>query len=301
MSRFSPLRYPGGKGKLAPFIKQLFKHNNLCDGTYVEPYAGGAAVALTLLLEGYAWEIVINDIDPLVFAFWWTVVNDTEYLCRKIKDTPVNMRQWRKQKEVHSCHLEHSLSEVGFATFFLNRTNRSGILQAGVIGGKKQTGPYKLNARYNKKDLINRIKLIAKYRGRIKIYNLDALELLDVLTPSIPQKSLLYFDPPYFNKGKLLYKNYYTPDDHARIASRIRSLPFPWIVTYDNVPEIQELYDGTTQAEFSVSYSAHLDRPRGKEIMFYSNLNLHSAPYTRKREKREKEKRKRGKVCSSLM
>jgi DNA adenine methylase len=281
MPIFTPLRYPGGKGKLAPFIKQLFRHNKLCDGTYVEPYAGGAAVALTLLLEGYAWEIVINDIDPVVHAFWWSVLNDTETLCQKIKDTRVTMKAWRNQKLVHANPEQHSITDIGFATFFLNRTNRSGILQAGVIGGKNQDGPFNMNARFRKKDLLERIYLVAKYRGRIKLFNLDAGELITTITPSLPQKCLIYFDPPYFKKGKWLYKNYYTPTDHANMSKLIRSISIPWIVTYDNVPEIQKLYKGEAQAEFDISYSAHLTRPRGSEVMFYRNLELPSLPFTR--------------------
>ncbi len=282
MRYFSPLRYPGGKGKLAAYIKQLFRHNKLCDGTYVEPYAGGAAVALSLLLEGYAWEIVINDIDPLVYSFWWAVLNDTESLSKKIRDTNVNMKTWEQQKNVHKCADCHSKTEVGFATFFLNRTNRSGILTGGVIGGLKQTGPYKLDARYNKDDLLTRIDLIAQYKGRIKLFNLDASDLIEKLKPELPQKCLIYFDPPYYNKGKILYSNFYEHDDHVQMASLIRSLQCPWIVTYDNMPEIKKMYFGNPFEEFDISYSAHLERPRGSEIMFYHNLNLPSAPYTRK-------------------
>ena len=279
---FSPLRYPGGKGKLAPFINQIFRYNNLCDGTYIEPYAGGSAVALSLLLKGYAWNIIINDLDPLIYAFWWSVLNDTEVFSRLIKDTKVTMREWRKQQIVHKHPEQYTKTEVGFATFFLNRTNRSGILKGGVIGGKKQDGPYKLNARFNKEDLLERINLIAKYSGRIKLFNLDAWELIVSIKPSLPEKCLLYFDPPYFSKGKLLYSNFYTPTDHSRIAALIRTLPFPWIVTYDNVPEIRDFYAGETYAEFDISYSAHLGRPRGAEVMFFRNLDLPSAPYTRK-------------------
>jgi len=278
----TPLRYPGGKGKLSAFIKQVFDYNDLCDGTYIEPYAGGSAVAMTLLLEGYAREIVINDIDPVVYAFWWAVLNDTETLSRKIRDTTVNMETWRGQKLVHVSPEKHDLTDVGFATFFLNRTNRSGILQGGVIGGKNQDGPFKLDARYNKKDLLERINLIAKYRGHITLYNLDAYDLINTLKPSLSPKHLLYFDPPYFNKGKVLYKNFYTPDDHSRMAKHIRKLKCPWIVTYDNVPEIRNLYKGEQQVEFDISYSAHLARPRGEEIMIYRSIFLPTAPYTRK-------------------
>jgi len=282
MYLFSPLRYPGGKGKLAPFLKTLFRYNNLCDGTYVEPYAGGAAIGLALLLGGYAWEIIINDIDPLVHAFWWSVLNDSESLSRKIKDTPVGMETWNRQKLVHLHPEQHSKTDIGFATFFLNRTNRSGILNAGVIGGKDQEGPYKIDARYNKEDLLERISLIAKYKGRIKLFNLDAYDLINRLLPALTPKCLLYFDPPYFNKGKLLYSNFYSKDDHARMAALIRKLSLPWVVTYDDVPEVRTLYSGEKFVDFDISYSAHLSRPRGAEIMFYRNLVLPSAPRTRK-------------------
>lgn len=281
MHSYTPLRYPGGKGKLAPFIKQLFRHNDLCDGTYVEPYAGGSSVALTLLLEGYAWEVVINDIDELIYAFWKSVLDDTETISRKIHDTPVNMKVWYKQKQVHLHPEQYSITDVGFATFFLNRTNRSGILQAGVIGGKNQNGPFKMDARFNKKDMLERIKLIAKYKNRIKLFNQDASKIIKTIIPKLPLKSLIYFDPPYFNKGKSLYKNYYLLSDHANIAALIRALPYPWIVTYDNVPEIKKLYKGEAYVEYDISYSAHISRIRGSEVMFYDNLELPSAPYTR--------------------
>jgi DNA adenine methylase len=281
MYSYTPLRYPGGKGKLAPFIKQLFRHNNLCDGIYVEPYAGGSSVALSLLLEGYAWEVVINDIDELIYAFWKSVLDETEAISKKINDTPVNMKVWYKQKQVHLHPEQYPITDVGFATFFLNRTNRSGILQAGVIGGKNQDGPFKIDARFNKKDMLQRIELIAKYKNRIKLFNQDASEIIKTVIPKLPSKALLYFDPPYFNKGKSLYKNYYVLSDHANIATLIRALPYPWIVTYDNVPEIKKLYKGEAYVEYDISYSAHINRLRGNEVMFYKNLELPSAPYTR--------------------
>lgn len=282
MSIFTPLRYPGGKGVLSSFVKSLIRHNNLCDGSYVEPYAGGAAIALSLLLEGYVWDVVINDVDRAVYAFWWAILNDAESLLRKVRDTDVTIATWESQKRIYSHQGDHSLSDVGFATFFLNRTNRSGILQGGVIGGKKQDGPYKLTARYNKSDLMSRIQLIAQYKNRIQLYNRDAFDLVTSLIPTIHSKTLIYFDPPYFRKGKLLYKNCYELQDHARVASLIQSLHVPWIVTYDNVEEIRELYSRENCVEFNISYSANRERQRGSEIMYYRNIYLPTAPYTKK-------------------
>lgn len=282
MTYYTPLRYPGGKGKLASFIQEIYKTNDLSDGTYVEPYAGGAAVALKLLLEGFAWDIIINDIDKRVFSFWWSVLNDTDQLCKKINDCQVNVDTWNKQKHIHMNIEQYSLEEIGFATFFLNRTNRSGILSAGVIGGKNQDGNFKIDARFNKKDLISRIELIAKYKNRIKAYNEDALALMSKINNTFNKKTLVYYDPPYFEKGKLLYHNFYTHDDHKSLATFIRNTNHPWIVTYDNVPEIKNLYFGEDYAEFDISYYAHMKRPKGKEILFYNNIKLPCMPYTRK-------------------
>jgi len=234
------------------------------------------------LLEGYAREVIINDIDPVVYAFWWAVLNDTETISSKIQDTPVTMEKWYEQKNVHIMQNEYSLTDIGFATFFLNRTNRSGILQGGVIGGKNQDGPFKIDARYNKKALLKRIDLIARYKSHIQLYNLDAYDLIKKIKLSLSEKCLFYFDPPYFNKGRVLYKNFYTPNDHAIMAKYIRKLKYSWIVTYDNVPEIRKLYEGEKQIDFEISYSAHTARPRGEEIMIYKNIVLPTAPYTRK-------------------
>lgn len=273
MPFYSPLRYPGGKRKLAGLLKAVFEANGLCDGTYVEPYAGGAAVALSLLLDHYAWRVVINDADPNVFAFWWAVLNDTEGLLRLIHDTPVDMDQWHRQKQVLKSDMLDSRLERGFAAFFMNRTNRSGIIGGGVIGGQDQTGKYKIDARFNKLDLCRRIELIAQYKNRIDIHGLDALELMSRIVPTLPGKSLVYFDPPYYVKGRDLYANYYCHEDHIKIARTVRSLRVPWIVTYDDVPAIREMYTGERFAEFSLTYTAHEKRPRGAEVMFY-RLNV---------------------------
>ena len=269
MPFYSPLRYPGGKRKLAGFLKSAFEANDLCDGTYVEPYAGGAAVALSLLLEHYAWRVIINDADPNVYAFWWAVLNDTEGLVRLIRDTPVDMDQWHRQKQILRSSSYESLLKRGFAAFFLNRTNRSGIIDGGVIGGQAQAGRYKVDVRFNKADLSQRIELIAQHKNRIEVFGLDALELVRQVVPTLSSKSLIYFDPPYYVKGRDLYANYYRHDDHVHIAQTVRMLRVPWIVTYDDVTAIRELYLGERFLEFSLTYSAHEERPRGAEVMFY--------------------------------
>ena len=178
MDYFSPLRYPGGKGKVANYFKQIFKDNLLFDGLYIEPYAGGASIALSLLFNEYASHIIINDIDRSIFAFWDSVLNNSDELCKLILDTPINVKMWDEQKRIQKEKNSYDNLKVGFSTFFLNRTNRSGILNAGIIGGRQQTGDWKIDARYNKKELTERIKRIAQYRDRMTVYNMDALDLI---------------------------------------------------------------------------------------------------------------------------
>lgn len=286
MAHYTPLRYPGGKGKLAPFLSQVFTYNNLLDGTYIEPYAGGAGAAISLLIEGYAWDVVINDYDPQIYAFWWCLLNKTDELCKLIYDTPIRMSEWHRQYSIYR-NPDGDILRSGFATFFLNRTNRSGILLGGVIGGKNQNGLYKIDARYNKIKLIERIQLIASHSKRIKVFNRDALELLNELRPSFKPNTLIYFDPPYYRKGKLLYRNSYNHEDHKKLSLFIKNLDIPWIVTYDNVDEIRDLYKYEKLAPVDVAYSTCTERSRGNEIMFYNNLSLPIQPYTSKKQKRD--------------
>lgn len=266
---YSPLRYPGGKGKIANFIKLIFEKNNLRDGHYVEPYAGGASVALSLLFSDYASIIIINDFDRSIYAFWHSVLNNTDELCRLISSTRLNMEVWAEQKEIQKRKATADLLELGYSTFFLNRTNRSGIIKAGVIGGNAQTGNYKMNARFNKKDLIKRIKAIAEKRDRILLYNLDAIDLMRTISDTLPRKTLIYFDPPYYLKGKDLYVNHYMHEDHLLVSEMIRGIRnHKWLISYDNAPEIKALYRRRKQFEYSLKYSA-VNATAGIEVMIY--------------------------------
>lgn len=271
MNKFvSPLRYPGGKLKVAEYVKHLMEQNDLCGGTYIEPYAGGGSVALSVLFGGQAKRIKINDIDRSIYAFWHSVLNDTDALCRLINDTPVDMDTWNAQREVQKRKNEEDLLSLGFSTFFLNRTNRSGILNGGVIGGKEQTGNYLIDARYNKKDLIERIEHIAGYADLIDLTSMDAVGLIKRYKRTPAAKTLVYLDPPYYIKGRDLYLNYYNNEDHRAIADAIKKYKGKWIISYDSVPFISELYQEFRQKEYYLSYSAGTPS-KGKEIMVYSD------------------------------
>ena len=271
MAFYTPLRYPGGKGKLAYFLKALIDENNLHDGHYVEPFAGGAGVALELMFQEYVRHIHINDLDKAIYSFWLSVINHTDDLCALIHDTPVTIEEWKKQKEVLADSDNQSALNLGFATFFLNRTNRSGILKAGVIGGKAQSGQWKLDVRYNKKELINRIEKIAVNRDRIHVYNLDTADLLRTELNNLPNNTLVYLDPPYYLKGQGLYRNFYNHDDHVQIREILDTIEDkPWVVSYDNTPEIEDIYSKYRQQVFDLQYTAQTKRV-ASEIMIYSN------------------------------
>jgi DNA adenine methylase len=270
LRHFTPLRYPGGKAKLAPFVKKLLQENRLLDGEYVEPYAGGAAIALELLFHEYVSRIHINDVNKPLYAFWKSVLNNTEEFCRLIVKTPLTVAQWDRQKRVLEDAKEHDDMRIGFAFFFLNRTNRSGILNGGIIGGRDQTGPWKIDARYNARELAHRIEAIARLKNRINLPCQDALKFLSNGAARWPRETLIYLDPPYYVKGRDLYYDYYEPGDHTTVAEfmmqRVRRQH--WIVSYDNVKPIRTLYRGARHVVYNIGYSAR-EASQGSEVMFF--------------------------------
>lgn len=270
MKFYSPLRYPGGKNKLAKFVALVCEKNDI-NGHYIEPYAGGASVALHLLINGYVKEITINDLDRAIHAFWYSVLNDSEKFCNKIRTTDVTIKNWKKFKEIHKNKDKETLFDLGFAAFFLNRTNHSGVIDGGIIGGIEQKGTYKIDCRFNKEDLIERIRLIAKHRNSINLYNLDALKLIDKIQKEREGKNtIFYFDPPYYLKGPSLYMNHYKYYDHKEVSEKIQKIQNTrWIVSYDNTPEIKKLYSGSKKKEYSFFHTAYEIR-EGKEVLFSS-------------------------------
>ncbi|MGR5465211.1 DNA adenine methylase [Photobacterium damselae] len=271
MRFYSPLRYPGGKGKLSYYIKSVIVDNSLHDGTYVEPYAGGSAIALELLIENYMKNIIINDSDPAIYAFWETIVNNSEQLCSKISNTKVSMDTWHESKKIIENIKDFSLLDIAFSTFFLNRTNRSGILKAGVIGGKNQLGLWKMDVRFNKDDLIKRIEKISQYSSKIKVMNYDCIDLINANIITDYNRALFYFDPPYYVKGQELYRNYYNHGDHVSVMDAIgQSKIKHWLVSYDNVKEIKDIYSEYRKKIYSLRYSIQ-SKTIGSEVMIYSN------------------------------
>lgn len=269
MKFYSPLRYPGGKNKLAKFIASICVQNNI-NGHYVEPYAGGASVALYLLINDYVKEITINDFDKAIYAFWYSVLYNTDRLCKKIKSTDITIENWEKQKKIQqNKNNEKDLLKLGFSTFFLNRTNYSGIIDGGMLGGPKQKSSYKIDCRFNKLDLIKRIKLISSYKKSITLEHIDALDLIKKIKKT--KNTIFYFDPPYYLMGPSLYMNHYKHEDHKKVSEQIKKIKnAKCIVSYDNVTEIQQLYKGMKKIDYSFMHMAHTAR-LGRESIFFSN------------------------------
>lgn len=267
---YTPLRYPGGKTSLFRFFEEIIDHNQWRDVVYIEPYAGGAGAALSLLMTNRVSSIVINDYDGAIYSFWASILNETDAFVEMISNVSTTPEEWRKQKEIYRAAEVNRPLELGFATFFLNRTNRSGILNAGPIGGHAQNGEWKMDARFNRPALIDKIKLIATFKDRIKVSNIDGLQLIEEYAEY--QSSFFYIDPPYFVKGAKLYLNAFKSEDHEELAVVLNKYKdAKWVLTYDSVPEVRQLYRNRNYAPFDLNYSAHHDTRSGSEIMIFSD------------------------------
>ena len=264
---YSPLRYPGGKNCIFPFVSQLFYENKLIGMHYAEPYAGGAGLALRLLFEGYVEHIYINDFDKSIYAFWKTIIDSPDEFCEWIENVEVSVTNWQKYKDIQRNSEFATCFELAQSTFFLNRTNVSGVIKGGIIGGVNQTGKYKIDARFNKQDLIGRIKKIKKIKNRISVSNLDGIKFIEKLDQN-RNDIFIYLDPPYYQKGADLYMNFYSKLDHEMLCKKIMQLHKTWMVSYDNHEFILNLYAKNHKLLYKLSQSA--SNRVGDELFIFS-------------------------------
>lgn len=266
----SPLRYPGGKSKFYSYVREILNCNNLLGETYIEPFAGGAGLALKLLLNNDVSRIVINDFDPAIYAFWRCILDNTDAFCELIENAVLTPEEWRRQRNIYLQLNTQRPLDLGFATFYLNRTNVSGVIKGGMIGGQEQNGKYGLDARFNKKALIDKINRIAAHKKQIFLFNQDAKDFLCSQELRRFYKAFLNLDPPYVNKGAQLYKNAFSEMDHRELSELIKNCKRKWIVTYDICPLVAELYNSYRSSFLDVTYSIQASK-KAKEYIFFSD------------------------------
>jgi DNA adenine methylase len=266
----SPLRYPGGKGLLMSYFSDLMKQNDLTGCRYFEPFAGGAGVALGLLSKGVASEISLNDADYHIYCFWKAIIEHNQQFIDRLNSVPLSIEEWGKQKEIYLNPKKHTIFEVAFSSFFLNRCNRSGIIAgAGPIGGYEQQGEWRLDARFNKTVLTERIVRIGMMKKYITIQNMDAIEFLKTYLPKGKGRKnvLVYCDPPYVSAGNKLYLNFYQNNDHQRLAKYLLAQNgLKWVASYDDNPLIRKLYTSCQKWIFSLGYSLQACH-KGRELL----------------------------------
>lgn len=271
----NPLRYPGAKSKLVPYIKKLIEVENLTNCTFYEPYAGSAAVSFALLESGTISKAVINELDPLIYCFWISVMEHTNELIEMIRKVNITIETWNTYALYrNNDYLKNkSVVDIGFAGLFLNRTNFSGILNANPLGGMKQESQYKIDCRFNKERIIKSIQKLSTFSNRIEIYNMDAIDFLKEKTKYKRNKNtFVYIDPPYYKKGPSLYRYFYANDMHKELARFIKTKSYPWLISYDDVPEIKKMYRQSQRQHIYLDYSVNTHAP-GKELLL-SNLEI---------------------------
>jgi DNA adenine methylase len=267
----SQLRYPAGKASHADLFETAINALGLARPTYVEPYAGGAGAALELLYRGAVGRVVINDLDRSIYACWYSMVNRTEEFLRRLESTPLTVDEWLKQREIYRQRrvVDLDLQDLGFATFYLNRTNRSGVLNGGIIGGFKQAGNYRLDARFNRETLKARIERLAEYRTRISVTHQDGVIRLRHWLPKV--NVFTYVDPPYYAKGGFLYFNSFRDEQHQGLADVLNGYAGAnWVLTYDTAGPIKAMYAQRASHNYNLHYSAHR-RKEASELMVISD------------------------------
>lgn len=274
---YTPIRYPGGKTKLYPLIRDIIDQNEYNDRTYCEAFAGGAGAAMKLLLMEDVSSVIINDLDRAVYCMWDCIVNHSIALCNFIDKVDVTVDSWKRFKAIYNNQGDATDKELGHAAFFLNRTNVSGILNGGVIGGVNQTGNYPINARFSKNNLKKKIRAIAKKKHSIELYQLDVEDFIDQVLKPRSNEVFCYFDPPYVQKGPGLYKSSFNEKKHRVLAQKILNSNFPWMATYDDDPLVCELYRGRLCDTLILDYSANI-HGKGVEKLILSEGMQYKKP-----------------------
>ncbi len=283
MQFISPLRYPGGKGKLGPFFARLLAGQSISIDSYAEPYAGGAGAGLYLLSEGYIETLTVNDLNPGIAAFWRAITRSPERFVDRIENEDITIDAWHRHRATYLSPSDHDDESLGFSTFFLNRCNRSGILGARPIGGLDQLGRWRIDARFNRRNLSDRVRCIAKMSEQITVTELPALEFV-TLVGRRGDPVLMYVDPPYLVAGEELYMSLHSWDAHEELARALSATHHPWILTYDVDERVRRLYPNSRCLSYSISHTAHAQRVGHEYMLFSRGLRVADVAVAARRE-----------------
>jgi DNA adenine methylase len=288
-SFLSPLRYPGSKRRLICYLKEVLALNNLKPSLYVEPFLGGASVALQLMQEDLVEKVILMDIDPWIASFWHTVFFDTAWLVEQIQTVEVTLDKWWEFKKSKPI----STRDQALTCFFLNRTSFSGILEAraGPIGGKQQDSKYKIDCRFNRQVLIERIMEASLLKDKVyAVWDCSWIDGIQKIRELQDKKELstkdvfFYLDPPFFEEANALYRYYFNSQDHEMLRDSLLELADKFILSYDSAEQVEALYgsalkngtNGTHHHHVELLYSLAKisERKRGKEVIITNLMQL---------------------------
>lgn len=266
----SPLRYPGGKSDFFGVARSILQNARISGVHVVEPYAGSAAVSLGLLDWGIAKSVTLLERDPLLYAFWHCVFNDSSELIARFQELPITIDTWEQTRPLLSLDKPDAnrLVDLALAALFLNRANFSGILNAGPIGGRNQRSKYKIDCRTNKDAIIARLLALSMLSPNVEVEFGDAVEWIN---RNKRGNFFVYLDPPYFVKGALLYRYFYNLKDHRDLARALASSKFNWLLSYDDDPVIEYLYENFHVCRIGFQYSVH--SPKSHSELLISNFS----------------------------
>jgi DNA adenine methylase len=232
----SPFRYPGGKTWLVPDVTLWLSRKHRKAGHFVELFAGGGIVGLTVAAEGLADHVTMIELDPDVASVWHTIFSDdAEWLARRILAF-----------DLTSEHLQETLSqptattrEKAFQTILKNRTYHGGILAPGSAPLKSGENGKGIASRWYPTTLARRIRNLIPLRDRITFIEGDALAYLE---DHLDDKAITFFiDPPYTAPGKSAGKRLYRffDIDHARLFDLCKATSADFMMTYDDAESVR--------------------------------------------------------------
>lgn len=268
----SPLRYPGSKVRITEMVAGLLERNLLVGSHIFEPFAGGSAVSLGLLANGFASAATWVERDPMIYAFWKMVKDRPEELIARMERGKITLAAWQRMQPFRKIDkpTKSNLADLGYAGLFFNRTCFSGILGAGPIGGMTQnSSSYKIDCRFNKRELTTSIRECSIIMKDVEVVFGDGIGYLRNNCLKMPPHSLVYIDPPYVTNGYKLYRYHFDKDDHTRLAEAVNDLRVPWLMSYDNHNLIRDLYVGE-QAKFVKTFQSLKSSRFVKEILLLS-------------------------------